>query len=234
MIEHTGEIWVGLNDYGTILHPHCPFDYCKAHRIRFAMNETDLQCSYDRRGLLCGDCQPGLSLALGTSRCLHCGNVYLLLLIGFTIAGIALVILILACKLTVAVGTINGLVFYANIVSVNKSVFLDSSERALSTFIAWVNLDLGIETCFYDGMDAYERTWLQFIFPAYIWVLVGAIIILGNRYPWAARLFGRNPVAVLATLFLLSYAKLLNTLIAALSFTFLDYADGSDVASNKK
>ena len=97
-------------------------------------------------------------------------------------------------------------------------------------FIAWVNLDLGIETCFYDGMDAYERTWLQFIFPAYIWVLVGIIIILGNRYPWAARLFGRNPVAVLATLFFLSYAKLLNTVIAALSFTFLDYPDGSEVA----
>ena len=227
MIEHTGEIWVGRNDYGTILHPHCPFDYCRAHRIRFAMNETDLQCNYERRGLLCGDCQPGLSLVLGTSRCLHCGNVYLLLLIGFTIAGIALVILILACRLTVAVGTINGLIFYANIVSVNKSVFLDPSERVLSVFIAWVNLDLGIETCFYDGMDAYERTWLQFIFPAYIWVLVGIIITLGNRYPWAVRLFGRNPVAVLATLFLLSYAKLLNTLIAALSF---NYPDGSEVA----
>ena len=230
IIEHTGEIWVGLNDYGTILHPHCPFDYCKAHRIRFAMNETDLQCNYERKGLLCGDCQPGLSLALGTSRCLHCGNVYLLLLIGFAIAGIALVILILACKLTVAVGTINGLIFYANIVSVNKSVFLDSSERALSVFIAWVNLDFGIETCFYDGMDAYERIWLQFIFPAYVWVLVGIIIILGNRYPWAARLFGRNPVAVLATLFLLSYAKLLNTLIVALFFTYLYYPDGSEVA----
>ena len=61
-------------------------------------------------------------------------------------------------------------------------------------------------------------------------MLVGIIIILGNRYPWAARLFGTNPVAVLATLFLLSYAKLLNVLIAALSFTFLNYPDGSDVA----
>ena len=119
LIEHSGELWVGLNDYGTILHPHCSFDYCKAHTVMFAMNETDLQCNYYRRGLLCGDCQPGLSLGLGTSRCLQCANVSLLLVVVFTIAGITLVILILACKLTDAVGTINGLIFYANIVSVN-------------------------------------------------------------------------------------------------------------------
>ena len=30
-------------------------------------------------------------------------------------------------------------------------------------------LDLGIETCFYDGMDAYVKTWLQFVCPIYIW-----------------------------------------------------------------
>ena len=47
---------------------------------------------------------------------------------------------------------------------------------------------------------------------------------------WAVRMFGRNPVAVLATLFLLSYAKLLRTTITALSFTFLEYPDGSEVA----
>jgi len=45
-----------------------------------------------------------------------------------------------------------------------------------------------------------------------------------------AKVFGSNPVAVLATLFLLSYAKLLRTIIAALYFTFLDYPDEVRVA----
>ena len=45
-----------------------------------------------------------------------------------------------------------------------------------------------------------------------------------------ARLFGRNPIAVLATLFLLSYAKLLRTIIAALSVTFPEYPNNSHVA----
>ena len=232
-----GSVWVGLDKTtdGIILHPDCPFDYCKSHSVRFTLNETDLQCNYDRTGLLCGGCQPGLSLALGSSHCLQCSSAYLSLLVGFALAGIVLVILLLVCKLTVAVGTINGLIFYANIIAVNQAVFFPSRDTnvvldILRVFVAWLNLDLGVETCFYDGMDAYARTWLQFIFPVYIWILVCTVIILCYYKTWAVHMFGRNPVAVLATLFLLSYAKLLRTIITALSFTFLDYPVGSEVA----
>ena len=83
--------------------------------------------------------------------------------------GVALVFLLLVCKLTVATGTLSGLVLYANIVGANRTIFLPvKSTDAFSVFIAWLNLDFGIETCFYDGMDAYSKTWLQFVFPAYI------------------------------------------------------------------
>ena len=37
-----------------------------------------------------------------------------------------------------------------------------------SVFLALLNLDFGIETCFYNGMDAYGKTWLQFVIPVYI------------------------------------------------------------------
>ena len=77
---------------------------------------------------------------------------------------------------------------------------------------------------------AYTKTWQQFIFPLYIWSLVGLIIIVSDYSSKVARLFGSNPVAVLATLFLLSYAKLLRTIIAALFFTFLDYPNEVQVA----
>ena len=89
----------------------------------------------------------------------------------------------------------------------------------LSVFIAWVNLDFGVETCFYSGMDTYQKTWLQFVFPLYIWLLVGAIIVASYYSSTAMKLFGRNNVALLATIFLLSYSKLLKTIITALSFT---------------
>ena len=81
------------------------------------------------------------------------------LLIAFVIASIGLVTVLLILRLTVAVGTTNGLTFYANIVAVNRALFFPSDEtNNLTVFIAW------IETCFFDGMDAYAKTWLQFVF----------------------------------------------------------------------
>ena len=232
-VQRNGEFWVGYDNHTNqlILHPHCPFDYCISAHIDITLNATDEQCEHNRSGLLCGECKSGFSLALGSSKCLQCSNIYVFLLIPFALAGIALVLLLFILKLTVAAGTINGLIFYANIIAVNSAIFFPPKETSILTvFIAWLNLDLGIETCFFDGMDAYAKIWLQFVFPLYVWSLVGLIIIASEYSTRIARMFGSNPVAVLATLFLLSYAKLLRTIIAALYFTFLDYPDEVRVA----
>ena len=104
-----------------------------------------------------------------------------LIVIPFTLLGVALVFLLLVCKLTVAAGTLSGLVFYANIVGANRTIFLPvESTDPLSVFIAWLNLDFGIETCFFDGMNAYYKTWLQFVFPVYLWLLVGLLILISH------------------------------------------------------
>ena len=84
------------------------------------LSEPDEQCSHNRSGVLCGACQTNLSIVLGTSNCKKCSNVYLLLIIPFALAGVALVVLLLKCNLTVSVGHINGIIFYANIVQVNR------------------------------------------------------------------------------------------------------------------
>ena len=97
------------------------------------------------------------------------------------------------------------------------------STDALSAFIAWLNLDFGIETCFYDGMDAYITIWLQFGFSVYVWVLVGLVVLISHYSQRFANLLGSNPVSVLATLILLSYAKILRTLITAVYITYLEY-----------
>ena len=220
------QFWVGYDDHshGLILHPHCPLDYCVSYTVVFPLNNTDLQCADNRSGLLCGACMKGYSLVLGTSHCRQCTNSHLVLLIPFAVMGVALVFLLLVCKLTVATGTLSGLVFYANIVGVNRTIFLPvESTDGLSVFIAWLNLDFGIETCFFDGMDAYSKTWLQFVFPVYIWVLVGLMIFVSNYSRRFARLLGNNPVSVLATLILLSYTKILRTLITVFYVTYLEY-----------
>ena len=213
-----------------IIHKHCPFDYCNTNLIQLNLEYPDEQCAFDRSGILCGACQHNLSHVLGSSNCKECSSLWLLLFIpAFALAGIILVIFLMVLNLTVSIGTINGLIFYANIVRANRAIFFphNTSNSFLSWFIAWVNLDLGIETCFYSGLDAYAKTWLQFFFPIYIWLVVMIIIVSSHYYTMAARLAGRNSVKVLATLFILSYAKLLRVTIAILSSTTLEYPDGS-------
>ena len=216
--------WVGYENTSDelILHPHCPFDYCVNDTVVFSLNNTDMQCAYNRSGLLCGVCKEGYSLVLGTQQCRKCTNSHLVLLIPFAVMGITLVLLLLVCKLTVVTGTLSGLMLYANIVGVNCTNYL-AVNPILSVFIAWLNLDFGIETCFYNGMDTYSKTWLQFVFPVYIWVLVGLMILVSHFSHRFARLLGNNPVSVLATLILLSYTKMLRTLITAIHITYLEY-----------
>ena len=123
---------------------------------------------------------------------------------------------LLVCNMTISRGTLSGLIFYANVVSISGLASLPCSiHPILSVFIAWVNLDLGVETCFYPGMDAYQKMWLQFAFPLYIILLVIAILVASYYSSTAVKVFGRNKIAILATIFLLSYSKALKTIISA-------------------
>ena len=54
--------------------------------------------------------------------------------------------------------------------------FLAPCLQTDSGLIAWLDLDFGIETCFYNGMNTFSKTWLQFVFPVYIMVLVGLVV----------------------------------------------------------
>ena len=223
---------------GYLIHPNCPLDYCRPPTENISMNlnlpdGSDVQCAYNRSGVLCGGCQEHLSLSLGSSRCLSCHGhwpaVLVVILLAAIVAGILLVTALLALNMTVAVGLINGFIFYANIVAANNAIFFPSSEPSFPTvFVAWLNLDIGIDVCFFDGLDAYSKTWLQLAFPVYIISLVIIVIIVSEYSPQFAGLIGkRDPIATLATLILLSYAKLLSVTITALSFAVLDYPDGS-------
>ena len=232
-IYRSGTVWVkasfeGNTSNGVIISKYCPYNYCKPETVAVNLEYPDSQCAFNHSGIICGACQPGLSLTLGHSQCLRCPNEYLALLIPFAIAGLALVFFIKALNLTVAVGSMNSLIFYANIIRASDSIFFPAGDtNPLTIFIAWLNLDLGIETCFFDGLNSYWKTWLQFVFPLYIWSIIILIIFLSHRYSAVAKIFGNNSVPVLATLILLSYAKLLRTIIAVLAFTFLELPHGS-------
>ena len=176
---------------------------------------------------MCRSCQPGLSLSLGSSHCLQCPSHGPALLIAITIvailAGIALAALLLVLNMTVAVGTLNGLIFYANVVYASKSILLPFQKtNFITVFISWLNLELEIDTCYSPRMDTYSKTWLQLAFPAYV------ILLVISSAPTIPNLIGKkNPVAALATLSFLSYAKLIEVCFKSLSVGILKYPDGS-------
>ena len=228
-ISRSGLVWISSDGNETMATSNCPFNYCNREEIYMTLEDPDSQCDFNHTGTLCGGCQPGLSLALGSNRCMNCSNTRLALLLPFALAGVVLVCFIKVIDLTISQGTLNGLIFYANVVKVNEYLLYydENQTNPLAVFIAWLNLDFGVETCFFNGLTAYGKTWLQFVFPLYIWSIAGLIIILAKYSDRVARVMGNNSVPVLATLFLLSYAKLFRTIITSLSFTILSTAHGS-------
>lgn len=234
--------WIGyhkrVNYSGYVIYQYCPYDYCypPTHVIEINLNldnGADAQCALNRSGLLCGACKPGLSLSLGSTGCILCPKQWPGLLFTITLAGIlsglVLVATIQVLNLTVAVGTLNGIIFYANIIAANFSTLMPATHpNILTVAIAWLNLDLGIDACFFNGMDTYAKQWLQLVFPTYVIILVATVIFISERSAQFAKLMGRgNPVATLATLILLSYTKYLRAIIDIFSFAILKYPDAS-------
>ena len=94
--------------------------------------------------------------------------------------------------------------------------------------MSWFNLELGVDTCFFDGMDFYWKTWIELAFPIYILFLVVLVIVISEySVDFTQIVAKKNPLATLNTLILLSYVKFLCTVILAFSFATLDYPDNS-------
>ena len=229
--RNRNNFWISKFDTNTlIIHEYrCPLDYCKDDSINVTLEDPSVQCDFNRIGLLCGRCGQNFDLALGSLHCIPCNNNYhSTLILLFALAGVILIAIIFILKLTVSIGTLNGLLFYANIIQANHQAYfprVTAREKFFAIFISWLNLDLGIETCFYDGMDIYAYSWLQFLFPFYLLLLVGGIILACRYSRSIAKQLGQNPVAVLATLrlLLMSFSKILQASIVPLSWTYLIY-----------
>ena len=251
IVPHSGH-WIGYsqkfyNDSIILYSTGCTVDYCKNTHPENQPNITseltkfsnqDEQCQFSRTGILCGACPTNFSVILGSSDCRsNCSNLSLLLIPLFAVMGIILVLLLLILNMTVTEGTINGLLFYANVVQISNRIFFGIQNVPFLTyllrgFIAWLNLDFGVSTCLYHGMDDYAKAWLQFAFPLYIWLITGVIIFLSRHFTFVARMVNKNGVKVLATLILMSYAKMVRASIVAVHFKELHHTDSNGSIDN--
>lgn len=183
--------------------------YCKSVKLNITVDTIDSQCMDGRTGLVCGSCKDNHSMMLGTNNCRHCTDSFIGFLSLYLLAGMLLIVILTVCNVTVTTGYLNGLIFYANCMHTNQRyLFLNFYTYDIPRVaIAWLNLDLGIELCFYKGMNMYQKTWLQIGYVLYMLVLQVSIIILCRKYVICTRLFGRNVTKVLSTLLLLVFTK---------------------------
>ena len=204
--------------HGYHVSSRCPFDYCLPYSSYLNLSTPDMQCQFNRSGVLCGHCQQGLSAVFGSSRCKKCSNIYLFITIPIAIAGIVLVMMLFVLKLTVTNGTINTFIFYVNIVNTNYSSLLSNCHSLICVLLYIFNLDLGIETCFYNNMSNFSKICLQLSLPFYLILIALSLIIGSRRSRKVQRLTARRGLHVLATLFLLNYGKILSMVCHVLFF----------------
>ena len=220
----------------------CPYQYCKNGVTEVNMTEADWLCDSNRTGVLCGHCIDGYSIVLGPDVCRVCdSNIWLLTILGFAVAGIILVAFLFYLQLTISIELFAAIIFYANITQVSlRSLVLSHDSNggyvALDVLFSLLNTELGFEMCFYDGMTTTVKTALQFLFPAYLCILVVGIWLISKFSVKFASLTMDSSVQVLATLMYLSFSKLvltvINILVPAYVYTPNDtitvwYADGN-------
>ena len=217
--------WVGPGPEGGLVVADCHFDYCLGGTRIIQPPDFDKQCQYDynRVGIVCGRCAEGYSAVFGSNRCLKCTNNYISMIIVFALLGIALVSAISFLQITISEGYLNGMLFYANVLNLYLPLLTKSGSNIVHIFflVSLLNLNVGFECCFYDGMTALARTGLNLVFPFYIFLLMSIIVLLAkwsNRFSnWSTR-NGFSAAKVFVTLLVMSYSSLLETCVEILGF----------------
>jgi len=226
IIREDKRSWLSVVDGRVEYTRLCSPVYCNNIITKYTLTDYNILCDNNHTGRACGGCADDYGRVFGSNSCRRCSNAWLATILLYAILGIILVMILYLLKLTVTMGTINGLIFFCNVMSINERLFFNTEESRflfLRVFISLINLDLGFEICFYKEMTQSVKTGLQFVFPVYLWLLVTIIIILGRYHYRGQQLSSYSTVPVLATLILLSYSKLLRAIVNVFSFVTIYY-----------
>ena len=211
-----GIYWIGQVQFSGFSEPayakRCPEGY----RVRNKTLNEDLLnktlCIGNRANEMCGQCKPGMSMKFGTTDCGSCSNYWLFTIILYVFAGIFLVFMLFLLRMTISDGTLITVIFYAQLFSINLNLLAGTNETRFATvFISLLNLELGFPICFYDGMDFAGKLGFQFVFPIYLWLIVGLLTYLCRYSNRLSALIGSECAKVFVTLFYLSYTKIIRT-----------------------
>jgi predicted outer membrane repeat protein len=221
-IETLANHWFGQDQELGFVYEECSLDYCESN-LTYVNNNTDIQCNEDfgRTGLVCSECQPGYSATFGSNRCVYCSHYYLFTIPVFLILGLLLVLIITFLNITIADGYINGVIFFCDIISVYKAFFTRSISHTgyhlMFIPASFINLDVGFELCFYDGMTTLIRSAFYLFFPFYLFFLMIVITLIAKFSVKLSNITNSVPRSF-ATIFLLCFTNLGQTCVQIIAF----------------
>ena len=221
-------LWVGPVDRSTFAVGECIRGLCEPGDINISVrNNTldfDLQCrvGLNRGGVLCGSCLDGYTNVFGSPKCRKCSNGFAATLLLFLLLGALLIAFLVMFPVNLSSGYLNGILFWANIVSLYERILSPSDGGPRVAVLAnWLTLNWGIETCFHDKMSALERSWWELSFPLYLSLLM--IILRSVFKSKCCKIRAKTAFATLeafATLLVLFYVSILQS-----SFDLLSVAE---------
>lgn len=207
----------------------CVLGYCRDGDKVVPVGEYSSQCAedYHRDGFLCGKCQDGYSVQLGSYRCQKCTNYSLFILALPLIAGVVLVVLMGSLHVGVTEGYLYPLLFYSNTVHTFVVEFCPNLPGSgVFVLMTLFSFDLGFEACLYNGMDTLVFNVVCLLLIGYILALVLIISLIARWVKLPSFMDSYSPAKVLTTLLFVSYVAILQICIGILSGIGVETLDG--------
>ncbi len=228
------DVWIGVIKNTSATSTVCPLNYCNTDPRYRMIKSTDNgimltndtthtipYCLGNREGILCGKCIGNYSVVLWSSECKQCSNLSFLTIIGYGITGPVLIYMMFALQLTLTTGTVNGIIFYAQVASAGLLLpqshttyqTISNNYRVGRSFLSFLRLNQLFPICLYNGMNQLWKTGLTLVLPGYLLIIVVVIIIISRYSTWLSNRTSHSSIQVLVTVVHLCFSNLLVQLI---------------------
>ena len=233
-ILRPGNVWIMYSNVtDEIMYTlNCPAKYCSTESSYVQLANPDQQCNNNRKGLMCGECVNGFSATFGSSRCKKCSNVWLTMIIAFMLVGLLLMLMliIISFKIHIENANVTGFLLYVNIISLNNFIIFANNISSFPTslvmiVISFLNLDLGFQLCFYDGMTDYTKLWLQSVFPVYFILLTSLLLVIRKHINCIKRITRHNGNVITSIILLMCCNKIIAACQSLLLYNHLSYLE---------
>ena len=215
----------------------CPYySYCDFKRkacpndLEFVVvpRNQDDQCRDGHGGTLCMNCANHKTFTYFALKCIdsklcQSWHPYMLLMLTITFSFLIGISFILAVQIQSDIGSgyLYGPLFFLAVLSQLPLGEYPTLDKIVSVFAASVLLQFKafgfIPWCFFPSMNPLYSTFLQFLNPIIMFVVLLTTVFIARRCPRMFRTFQRSPMQAMCILILVSYWSLIRTSILLLT-----------------